>query len=291
MITREELKALFDKAGLAHVADDLMAMVKPAIHIKTTRIADETQLPIGASKFGGSPDLPAGFSWPLWNFEPLTFIGQLRMSDVAPYDTEKVLPSTGQLYFFYEIDEMPSGSHPLDKDSCKVLYLADENVPLERLRSFAVQGKVRQIKPLPPCTLELSEELSLPTGRKVQAKFHFADEQMDRYWNLLNAVELATRPMHHLLGHPNPAQDDDMELECQLASNGIILGGPEGYRNPRRYELEAGASDWRLLLQIDTDEDGLGKMWGDAGLIYYWIQRQALQARNFDNCWLIFQCS
>jgi len=46
-----------------------------------------------------------------------------------------------------------------------------------------------------------------------------------------------------------------MELECQLASNGINVGGPEGYKDPRRAELEAGVKDWKLLLQLDTDND------------------------------------
>jgi hypothetical protein len=46
-----------------------------------------------------------------------------------------------------------------------------------------------------------------------------------------------------------------MRLQCQLASNGIYVGGPDGYRHPRVGDLKAGAADWLLLWQIDTDED------------------------------------
>jgi uncharacterized protein YwqG len=81
-----------------------------------------------------------------------------------------------------------------------------------------------------------------------------------------------------------------MELECQLASNGVYCGGPEGFRSARARALEAGATDWRLLLQIDTDEEGPGWMCGDVGRIYFWIKMQDLAMRQFGKVWLIFQC-
>ena len=50
-----------------------------------------------------------------------------------------------------------------------------------------------------------------------------------------------------------------------------------------------GAANWRLLLQFDTDDD-LGVMWGDAGVIYYWVEAPAALAGRFENAWLILQC-
>jgi uncharacterized protein YwqG len=99
--------------------------------------------------------------------------------------------------------------------------------------------------------------------------------------------------MHHLLGYADPIQDGRMDLQCQLITHGLSLGHDSYFEDPRRLELERGASDWRLLLQIDTDagDEGFGSMWGDAGRIYYWIQRQALEARSFDHCWLVLQCA
>jgi uncharacterized protein YwqG len=94
---------------------------------------------------------------------------------------------------------------------------------------------------------------------------------------------------HHLLGYPQVIQNP-MELECQLASNGVYCGGPEGYRSAAAKELAAGASDWRLLLQIDTDEEGPGWMRGDVGRIYFWIKRNDLASLRFHDVWLIFQC-
>ena len=94
---------------------------------------------------------------------------------------------------------------------------------------------------------------------------------------------------HKLLGHSENIQGD-MELECQLVTNGLYCGDPSGYQDPRAAALIAGAADWVLLLQIDSDEDNCGMMWGDSGRIYLWIRREDLQARRFAQAHLILQC-
>jgi uncharacterized protein YwqG len=95
-------------------------------------------------------------------------------------------------------------------------------------------------------------------------------------------------PRHRVLGWPEPVQNP-MQLECQLASNGLYVGGPEGYQDPRAEQLRPGAADWVLLWQIDTDEQA-GWAWGDVGTIYYWIRRQDLLFADFDHVWMVFQC-
>jgi uncharacterized protein YwqG len=81
-----------------------------------------------------------------------------------------------------------------------------------------------------------------------------------------------------------------MALECQLVTNGIYCGSPDGYRSAQAQLLKAGAADWMLLLQLDTDEDGPGWMWGDAGCLYFWLRRQDLAERRFDRVWAVLQC-
>jgi uncharacterized protein YwqG len=95
--------------------------------------------------------------------------------------------------------------------------------------------------------------------------------------------------IHRLLGHPDPVQGN-MQLECQLVTNGLYCGDGTGHEDPRASALEAGARDWRLLLQIDTD-DTLGSEWGDTGRVYFWIREQDLAAQRFDSAWHIMQCS
>ncbi|KMV74442.1 hypothetical protein FSCG_02162 [Fusobacterium vincentii 4_1_13] len=31
-------------------------------------------------------------------------------------------------------------------------------------------------------------------------------------------------------------------------------------------------------------------MFGDCGYIYFWIKKEDLKSKNFDNVWLILQC-
>ena len=93
---------------------------------------------------------------------------------------------------------------------------------------------------------------------------------------------------HQLLGYSGNIQGE-MELECQLVTNGVYTGDREGYQNPRVQTLREGAKDWMLLLQVDSDDEP-GMMWGDLGRLYFWIRRQDLKARNFDNTWCILQC-
>ena len=54
-------------------------------------------------------------------------------------------------------------------------------------------------------------------------------------------------------------------------------------------ETRTQAAQWRLLLQLDTD-DSLGVMWGDSGRIYFWMREEDLRSRAFDRAWCILQC-
>jgi hypothetical protein len=96
-------------------------------------------------------------------------------------------------------------------------------------------------------------------------------------------------PSHQLLGNPQPIQGD-MMLSCQLTSHGLYTGDGEHRKDPRFETLKAGAADWRLLLQISSD-DGAGMMWQDVGRLYYCIPEPALRARDFERVWLDMQCS
>ncbi len=91
---------------------------------------------------------------------------------------------------------------------------------------------------------------------------------------------------NRLLGHPDPMQGD-MQADCQYNLHGVSYG-PED--EERRFELKPGATNWQLLLQIDSEEKKTGMMWGDVGRIYFWIEKDALERRDFTNVWCILQC-
>src|SRR5664279_4865149 len=129
------MRELIEEHGLTHIADEIMNDVKPCIRLKLDYAADET-IPIGVSKMGGSPDVPADFQWPMWNDVPLTFIAQIRFSDAKPFDQEDLLPAQGLLYFFFGIDaylDLPYEKTQGNSGPYEAFHVKDEQIPLVRI--------------------------------------------------------------------------------------------------------------------------------------------------------------
>lgn len=139
--------------------------------------------------------------------------------------------------------------------------------------------------------VQLASEDTLPTLETIAARFNLTPDERIAYLEIESrfyAQDGAPDLIHRLLGWPQPIQGD-MSFECQLASHGLYVGDATGYRAPRAAALAPGAADWRLLLQIDSD-DAAGMMWGDVGRIYYWLPAAALARRKFSAAWLVLQC-
>ena len=287
---KDEVLRLVDECGLTRVKAQIEGHILPAIRVETQPIAED-RMPVGASKIGGCPDLPEGVAWPAWNGVPLSFLAQVRLEDVAALDAEHVLPESGLLLFFYDPYQEAWGFDPKDKGRSRVLYAA----AAEPLRRAAVPPVMVDGGRFNPCSVGFSSILTIPDSGSRQAvamklKYTSPDDpaEQGQYFNLHERMKEAQKAAsgHWLLGHPDPVQNE-MQLECQLVTNGIYCG--DATRDPRSKDLEEGADDWRLLFQVDTD-DNAAMMWGDLGKVYFWIRRQDLAARAFDRTWAILQC-
>ena len=93
-----------------------------SIRLKTSYV--DEKLPVGASKLFGAPDIFDGFEWPTIEVDgeeyDLSFVGQINLAEATKFDKDGVLPKTGMLYFFYDLDEMPHD--PSDANACRVIY-------------------------------------------------------------------------------------------------------------------------------------------------------------------------
>ena len=291
MMTRDELKAAFVEAGLGRIAQTLSALCEPCVLVRTHAHPYDT-MGVGTSRIGGLPDLPKNIDWPTWREKPLTFLGQFRLADLSRFDCCRVLPSSGHLWFFYDSEQITWGFDPQDRGSWRILY-ADTNEADVRRR------EVRGLPTYSQCTLTLHNFLSIPGPEHLSVaplKLTLDEieqiEEIDR--DLHEMIESGSHdqgyePHHQLLGHPREIQGE-MQLECQLVSNGLYCGDATGYQDPARKFLEQGAKDWQLLFQLDADDD-LGMMWGDCGRLYFWVRRQDLAKRVFENAWMVLQCS
>lgn len=95
------------------------------IKLKISKPKDK--LPAGSSKLFGNPDVWDGFEWPYIeeNGEKydLTFMCQIDCAKAEGFDESGLLPKTGILYFFYDLDTMPESA---DEKTSRVLWYNGE---------------------------------------------------------------------------------------------------------------------------------------------------------------------
>ncbi|MHB1456140.1 MAG: YwqG family protein [Armatimonadota bacterium] len=285
-MTLDEYISAIRSGGLSRYEKRLVDLCRSSIEI-TGEIVAERKIGIGESKIGGSPDLPPEIKWPRSENEPLSFVAQFKMSDTAVYDADYVLPPTGMMYFFYDAEDGTWGYDPNDAGHWSVIYYNGDSSRLKRRRTpsaISDEGKFKA------CRVSFSQGVSLPPWESYDVKkLDMSKQEMSSYQDILLPLDeyREMHTTHRLLGHPDVLQND-MQLECQYVTNGIYCGDDSYLRDPRAASLEAGAADWRLLLQIDTDED-MEMMWDDSGRLYFWIPKDALESRDFDKTWVMLQ--
>ena len=265
-------------------ADEIRARMEarkiPALHLVAS---DATT---GFSKIGGSPEASPALEWPSWNGKPMAFLAQIDLAELGGDLAIDGLPATGSLYFFYDQEQSTWGFDPKDRGSWRVLYLQGnaDRVSLAAPKGLAESGvfgekrvAIRHISSFP------SLERLLVDGIDVSPEVL---DEIEGQW----IAAFGGAPQHQIGGFPSVIQGDSMELECQLASHGLYCGDASGYADPRAQELGEGSADWRLLLQLDSDDD-IGMMWGDCGMLYFWVRAGDLRACNFAEAWMVLQCS
>lgn len=236
------------------------------------------------SRIGGLPSLADDVKWPEWKGKPLAFLCQINLAEIPAECERNGLPVSGMLYFFYVQDQETWGGDPKDKGSWSVIYAAAP--PANDAQHAAPKGLSKESvfaeKPIKFAAVKTYPDF---LDARIEA-LNLNNKQEERYGELRSSA-FKDVPVHHLFGHPAPIQSNDMDLESQLGFHGIQSAGEKP--DPRAKELAAGRHDWILLLQLDTDDDAK-MMWGDAGMLYFWIRKQDLAERRFDNCWMVMQC-
>ena len=268
----KSLVELLSSAGLTRVQSEILNSALPSIRLRTQAV-DETQQELGATHFGGSPDLPPVYHWPERGGTPLPFVAQINVSDLVSYDAARVLPTTGRLVFFFDVDAFFE-TWPHDPATWLVCY---DTSPLSTLQRVALPEAIAKRRRYRLCAVACSTELTLPdysqydptSLQRLRLSQPLTDEEELAYYAVQEQLAERTgathhTPLHRLLGHPDDVQWDMHD------------------------ELEGNASDWLLLFQMDSD--GLPDTdWGDTGRIYYWIRSRDLAAGDFSQTQVILQ--
>lgn len=241
------------------------------------------------TKIGGQPKANSQFKWPSWQGKSLSFVMQINFSEVNLNGKIPNLPNSGLLYVFYVGDQSTWGLDQKDAGSWKILY-AQEDDDLEIINFPSDLPKEEGFRyPEKKLCSKLIKTYPAWDNEEIGLSFkNDPDDIVDEYieWRTVNYGNFSN---HQIFGWPNAIQDPNMDLDCNLVTNGIYTDNGIGYNDPRAKEFKKTKNDWILLLQIDSDND-IGFMWGDVGMLYFWIKKQDLEKLNFDNVWMIFQC-
>jgi uncharacterized protein YwqG len=269
------------------------------------RLLPFRQTQLGASRFGGLPDLPTDLVWPATDGSLLLFVAQLNLEEVPP---DACLPRHGWLFFFLGSDKV---GWNVDH---KVLYwdgsrelLVRRNLP----QAPFVETEYRH--PFRPAALRFSPAVTLPP----LFKYPDLDEHYDALLALRNRLvgdpdctkvqsRLLRHPtdyggdsaaeayvvsqgrpelIHHL--HANAGEQLDKEIiKWQAAGEHAVVAElnqlkammPWYHDDFARHEPEI--ANWQLLLEVNSHQ-ACGMQWWDMGVLQFLIDSRDLAAAGF----------
>jgi hypothetical protein len=215
---RARVRAIVEKAKLGHRADDIMTLVRPAIRFALTSAKAPATV---TTRFGGAPDLPAGFGWPMSGETPLGFIAQFRLDDLARFDLERRLPRKGLLSVFAHL--------AIDGSDCyaekgRLLHHPAGSALVRTKPAHAASADGR---PTRTALAAASVMLTLPAVHETAyGTLRLKDEEEQRYDEIvLPAVRKARSTprqpgAHQLLGWPDVLTPSREVLLGQIDSDG-----------------------------------------------------------------------
>ncbi|MEU5262505.1 YwqG family protein [Amycolatopsis sp. NPDC021455] len=283
---RDRLSALAHEWLPAEVASAWIGLSRPGI-----RLAPDGEGP-RVGRIGGLPVMPEDMAWPEWPGRgPLDFLAAVDCAALPREFLSIPLPEAGTLLFFsFDGFRRESDDEPLleDVEGSRVLFVPAGVPVVERA---APEG------PVPYPALDVFAEVVATAPERE----HILLEQtkIANGESLAEAVETVLLPdgcggtdvfgelaaqargrgrEHQVGGFAAPVQG---AVENEIAAE--VLGD---YRDPRRAEE---AARWVLLAQIDTD-DKTDMIWGDAGMLYWVIRTDDLEAGRFDRARCTLQC-
>lgn len=240
----------------------ILKAARPALLLNPEAVKEP--LEIGTSKFGGHPDLPAGFDWPQLNGKPHMFIGQINLDEIQQTQAAQDLPITGLLSFFVlNEDGEPYG----DTDgSWNVTYHSNDTSLVRKpppAEFDEINFESRE------CRLIIVETLDLPyvstysfhgdcSGTHRATQMGITKDNRGVYEKILETLMPEREESSHLLGwsHPNVSSGDPVD---------------EGMRH---------------LLTV-ASEKLLEWCWEDGHDLYFSLSPEELTSRSFSSARII----
>jgi uncharacterized protein YwqG len=262
----------------AAVAKDFLAMVRPAVRLEHAGRDDPV-----VAQLGGLPTLPIN-SWPVWEGHgPLCHVLSFDCRPVSATLPELGLPASGRLAFFYfdgaydEYESTVGTWDPSSRAGFRVMHVHPEQSTRASLTDAATPAPPG-LPVFPPVALTAVKTVTWPSHETPMAEsvWHkaglagprpgVAAPPVESLYDALWELPGGGYDTHQIGGHASP-QQGPVEMEVEQLRRGL-LGEPFDWNDP---SVRSGASDWRLLLQVASD-DAAKMMWGDIGQLYYLVR-------------------
>jgi len=229
---------------------------------------------------------------------PLSFVAQIDFAEVHAVHALHGFPRAGRLSLFCDPLDWPWGTRA-DQARARAIFTETPVELLQRRRSPQefTDPAARQVMPsgyvFRPRALRPTAWLLPPTLAFARQQRSWAPpewplwEIYHQFWRDLYARHPETfgprGEMIHQMGGAAFSIQDPVEAECAKYNE----------HSPGQLDTTAEhlayASEWQLVLQIDSDTE-VGMYWGDVGRLYLCARKQDLAAHRFDRSWIVMQC-
>jgi uncharacterized protein YwqG len=266
---RQRFVAALGQGENAKFESALLAVARKTVYLAPGQ--SDTYERLGATRFGGLPDLPRGMAYPTYESDGVTyhydFLAQLDCGSLAAL--QSYLPRQGTLLFFID-----------NWEACRPLVLfhpgaSDDLVSGSTLSATALNlwddGTIRTA-----VTAEASLGWSLPSDYAAFVNPHlFPDGSLQ----LLEHDGLTSAITEELNGH---------ESRHHHEVNGYVFTQHESPELQAALKLRGRPEDWTVLLKVAS----LGEFqWWDAGDLFFVIHKSDLQKAEFSNIYASIESS
>jgi len=271
-MTKRELHFTLEKFGFGSCRAEIETWLQDEVLLSPNE-SKYDNLPMGATKQGGEPDLPPGTDWPKYSrrgipglrntSKPMTFLAQLHCADLKPFAPSQ-FPDFGMLSFFAAMEQ---NTLVRDANECPigcVLFSTDHAETLTRTpfpRAFYFGNR------LPPCSLKIEASTGIgfeSLSEAIELQFGYSQEMEDRVWNLYSR-EIIPTGRHKLFGPPSM-------LECDITEEARLLAKADESPGSET------TADWLLLLEWELADLPMD----EGGRLYFMIRRADLAAFRFN---------
>lgn len=295
---KSNLHAAVSRQDFAPAADFIADRAMPCLRFCDLGSFDGA--PLGATRFGGDPDLPAGFEWPVDPDGPsgqnaLLFVAQFDFAELPLWDSCS-LPESGLLSLFTGLGGLQGFSTAFHFPSTE--SLERRSTPLSQLGP-----EYKEENHLQPCRVEAKLALSIPASIahfrdkvvELCSDVDWIDPEYPEIDDDLIDFENQTGPdewFSQMLGYAVPPYLPRCNYHEKAAAKQL---GVNAYAGPRgafsltalspeeRLRVESESLNFPLLLSVKSGGT-TGAMWSDCGTLHALAHDDRIRSRDLS--WL-----